>query len=302
MTKLTQLTLMILLVLHGSVVAVALEIKGGGAGIDPAALQPLCKQQYHYDHIDLLTEPNQTVSSDTSRASLCLCGTDFAAMEPSLSINTTSSPPLANAQHTGFHDLLLQEAFCRIGKKITIPRLSGRTSLNLANQGIDDGTALRIIAMLKEPYPNLLPIPESIMTFDFVAFSRRDDIEISGWSSLEPYNVAFNRGWIILEKNITQAKSITMTKDSEQLFNLLKNDRVDIIVYEKWEGLQHLKHYNIEGGKLLAPPLASKKLHAFLHMKHQALLEPLAQALAEMKADGSYWPIYFQTLAPLVTE
>ena len=114
--------------------------------------------------------------------------------------------------------------------------------------------------------------------------------------------MAYNRGWIILEKNITDAKSVVRADNTEQLFSLLKNNRVDLIVYEKWQGRHQLKARAIEGVRQIEPPLASHKLYAYLNRRHQALAAPLAKAFANMKAEGVYWPIYHQTLAPLTFE
>ena len=265
------------------------------------AVQALCRQDSHYSHVDV-TADSISGKGGKKASALCVCSPKWAAMRPSLRINTTSAEPLATAAGDGFHDLLTYEAFCRIGKKVTVSQVSGLTALNLANQGVDDGTVLRIKGMIEDKFPNLVIVPESMMVWDFVAFTALLDVQIKDWSSLKPYNVAYNRGWIILEKNITDAKSVVRADNTEQLFSLLKNNRVDLIVYEKWQGRHQLKARAIEGVRQIEPPLASHKLYAYLNRRHQALAAPLAKAFANMKAEGVYWPIYHQTLAPLTFE
>ena len=72
------------------------------------------------------------------------------------------------------------------------------------------------------------------MTYDFVVFARGGIEFIPGdWSSLEPYDVAIINGWKILEKNVLATRSLTKVRDPQQLFDLLSQGRVDVVVYER---------------------------------------------------------------------
>ena len=64
-------------------------------------------------------------------------------------VNTTSGPPFANTDQTGFHDLLTKEAFKRIGLDVEIVWLPGERSLINLNSGLDDATVVRIAGLEK---------------------------------------------------------------------------------------------------------------------------------------------------------
>lgn len=221
--------------------------------------------------------------------------------QEALSVNTTSAPPLANEEQTGFQDLLTKEMFKRIGRDASIVWLPGERSLLNLNKGIDDATVVRI-AGLERKYPNLRRVPEPMMRWEFVAFTKNVDFKPSGWSSLKPYNVAIINGWKILESNVTGTLSLIKVKDSEQLFNLLLNDRADVIIYEKWGGLHFIASRDLKDVKPLEPPLANPEMFMYVHERHEALIPMLESALKQMKEDGTYQSIFDRTLLPLLID
>lgn len=215
-----------------------------------------------------------------------------------LAVNTFGTPPLSNGHCTGFHDLLTLELFHRLGLEVVIPRLPAGRALINANLGIDDGDLPRI-AGLSRLYPNLVRVPESILSYTFVAFTRRITTTTERWDALQPYHVGIVRGWKILEENIVNPRSLIKVKDPTQLFRLLKRDRAEVVVYEQWQGLQIAKDLAIEGLRILSPPLAEREMFLYLHKKHTNLAAKAAVVLKGMKEDGTYQRLFRETLAPL---
>ena len=56
--------------------------------------------------------------------------------DSSLVLSTFVGSPYSNQQKTGFYDLILQEAFSRIGRKIDIEHLPAERSITNANLGL----------------------------------------------------------------------------------------------------------------------------------------------------------------------
>jgi polar amino acid transport system substrate-binding protein len=216
----------------------------------------------------------------------------------SLTIASEIFPPFSTRDLTGFEDLLAIEMYRRIGIEIDIARLPSERVLANANEGIDDGTHSRVGGMA-EKFGNLVQIDESVLSRDYVAFSRHTDIEIADWGSLKPYNVAIINGWKILEWNIKGTKSLAKVKTTEQLFKMLESGRVDIIVYARWAGLHTVRELRLEGVRDLEAPLATRDVYWYLHKKHEALVPQAEAALREMKRDGTYQRIFEQTLGRL---
>ena len=126
-------------------------------------------------------------------------------------------------------------AFKRIGYELQTVRLPAERGLKNANSGIVDGEMSRV-AGLDKLYPGLMPVPEKIMDWQFVAFSYHVVPASQGWADLASKSVAHINGWKILEKKIPASAEITKTANATQLFNLLKRQRADCILYERWGG------------------------------------------------------------------
>ena len=222
----------------------------------------------------------------------------FALNSTTLTLNTTAAPPLSTQDQTGFLDLIATEALNRIGMTLETVHMPAQRSLFDSSRGLLDGELIRVKGMEKL-YPDLVPVPEKIMDMDFVAISKKKFKLDKGWNSLTSHSVAHIKGWKIFERKVPSITEKLSVKDIDQLFNCLKEDRAEIILYEKWAGLNKLKTNNIDSAKIISPPLATKEMYIFLHKKHQAIASKLAIALKEIKKDGTYQKIFNKVLLPL---
>jgi len=212
-----------------------------------------------------------------------------------LSLTTGGAPPLTAApNHPGFLSELAKALFKRIGVEVEVTTVPTERSLINVNSGIDDGDLFRVAGVEAE-YPNVIRVPEKIMDNDFVAFTKRTDIRIRGWADLQPYSVAYTTGWKIYDRNVKGVQELVTTPSINGLPSLLDKNRVDVILMDRWQGqwvLRQTGHQFI----LQEPPLARVEIFMYLNKKHAALVPRLAQALQDMKADGSYKKIYDATL------
>ena len=224
------------------------------------------------------------------------------AGEP-LVLNTASAPPLRDhGAVPGFQDQLIREAFQRLGIAVEIITLPAERALLNANAGIDDGNLIRV-AGLDSLYRNLRMVPEAVMVYDFVAFAQRDDIAIRGWQSLAPHSVGIIKGWKIVEANLPPTSELIHARNPRQVFRLLAEARVDVVIYEAWQGAYWIHTLGLDANiHELQPPLAREPMFAYLHERHSHLIPRLTRVLRAMKADGSYWRIARQTLCELRPE
>lgn len=231
-------------------------------------------------------------------AGLLLTLTARAEAGDTLVLNTGVRAPYTQPDRSGFLDRLVAELFQRVGLKaeVQVYEASERAMQN-ADAGIDDGMAMRIKGLEKQ-YPNLVRVPEKVIDNDFVVYSREHRFEVRGWDALAPYQVAHIIGWKVFENNLGGRRDITLVRNAEQLFELLRQDRTDVILYERWQGLWWARELALDA-RLLEPPLASTEMFIYLHRRHAPLVDKLAAALAAMKKDGSYRRIFGETLAPL---
>lgn len=206
-------------------------------------------------------------------------------------------PPMQSHNGEGFTNLVLKEALNRIGYKIAFRVLPNERSLISSNKGLSDGELHRTKGMEKT-YPNLIRVPEKLMDWKFVVFSKQDINTKQGWNSLKPYVTSFITGWKIFEYNVPKDVKISKVRSPDGLFTLLDKERTDIALYELWQGLELIKKHNYKDIKVSYPPLANKAMFTYLHKKHAHLVPKLAQSLKEMKKDGTYERLYQKILAP----
>lgn len=231
-------------------------------------------------------------------ATLLLISSSTFADKTLVISNGATKPPMHTDNFTGFIDIVLGEALNRIGYKLDTRGLPNERSLINADRGIIDGESNRI-AGLEKLYPNLIRVPEKIMDWQFVAFSEQDIDTTQGWNSLTPYVTSFITGWKIFEINVPKKTTITQIRHPEQLFILLNKKRIDVALYELWQGLGLIRKFKYNDIKALSPPLAHKEMFTYLNKKHAHLVPKLAQSLKEMKKDGTYARIHQRILSPL---
>ena len=229
-----------------------------------------------------------------------LAGLLFApfSVAEKLVLNAGSAAPFVREDGKGFYDLLVRELFRRMGMEAGVITLPSERSLLNANAGIEDGNIARIKGIEKK-YTNLVRVPGKVVDFEFMVYTKRADFPVTGWDSLKPYDVGFITGWKILEKNVTGTRSTARVRSREQLFALLDNQRVDVVIHDRWGGLWWLQQHkgNIH---YLEPPLDARELFLYLNKKHKDLVPLAASTLAAMKQDGEYQRIFDLTLKPLL--
>lgn len=205
------------------------------------------------------------------------------ADKPTVTVSTNNTPHDRQALHD-----LSKEAFRRIGMDFKLVSLPSERSLHSANLGEVDGEGLRI-AGLTGQYPNLVQVPERYIGISFVAFAKDATIKLDqGWESLKPHRVAFINGWKMFEANASGARSVSKVDKPEQLFLMLDSGRIDLALYTRADGLALVRNMGLGAIAPVAPALKDVDMYLYLNKKHEALVPKLAQALREMKADGSY--------------
>lgn len=230
-----------------------------------------------------------------------LFGAAAARADEVIVLNTGVGQPYTTADGRGFLDQLVAEVFRRVGRKarVEVYEASERAMIN-ANSGVDDGIAMRIRG-LEVQYPNLLRVDEKVIDNDFVAYSIRYNFRTADWNSLAPHHVAYIIGWKVFENHLPGGVQATKVKDARQLFSLLRQDRADVVLYERWQG-QWLGRESGLNLRPLEPPLARQEMFIYLHRKHAALVPRIERELVAMKRDGSYQRLVDATLTPVAAQ
>ncbi|MFB9244925.1 substrate-binding periplasmic protein [Massilia antarctica] len=180
-------------------------------------------------------------------------------------------------------ELVMAEAYRRIGRVLVVHKLPGERTLVMANEGRMDGELYRKVGMERE-YPNLMIVPVPLLTYEIVIFTRGTDFVVSGWDSLRPYTIGYVRGIKIVKEN-TEGMKTEAVPTMEQAFQKLTMGRTDIVVGNRLAGLAVAEALKIDEVRVLSPALASFPVYHYVNKNHAALVPALVTALQAMKAD-----------------
>jgi len=205
---------------------------------------------------------------------------------PIITLNDANKEPYTTMNNDGFLDVVLIEAFRRIGYQFKKVRLPPERGLLSANEGIVDGEVNRI-GGIEKIYTNLRRVPEKIRDSDFCVLSKNTDIK-NHPKELGQYVVGYIKGWKIYEKMMAGSEMTITANDPQQLFRLLKINRIEVALYTCMQGFILAKENNIEGIKVLEPRLKQREMFVFLNKKHEDLLPKLSKALKNIKQEGLY--------------
>ena len=176
---------------------------------------------------------------------------------------------------------VLREAYKSSSIDIEIKRYPGVRSLWNANEGITDGELFRFEGIDQE-YPNLRRVSVPITWSDVMVFTKNIQFSVKGWQSIKPYRIGYQKGVIVIENN-TKGMDVDSFRTAENEFKALDHGRIDIILEDRFLGLSTLKQLNIEGVRILEPPIIRVTLYHYIHKKHQHLVPKLEKALRQMK-------------------
>jgi len=226
--------------------------------------------------------------------------TVFAANAVELIINTTNKAPYSSVDGGGFLDYITQEIGRQSGSKLSIVTQPPERGLRNANSGQIDGDLTRING-ISTIYPNLVQVKEKIIEWEFAAFSKDPKI-LKSWKTAATIRIAFIKGWKIYEKKTQNKPYVRVARSPQQLFNLLKLDRADVVLYERWQGLALLRSMGISE-RVYHELIEKKDMFLYLHEKHKEKAVTFARILAQLKKDGVYFKKYRELLTPyLATE
>eukprot|EP00828_Plagiopyla_frontata_P031207 TRINITY_DN41046_c0_g1_i2.p2 TRINITY_DN41046_c0_g1~~TRINITY_DN41046_c0_g1_i2.p2 ORF type:complete len:275 (-),score=55.36 TRINITY_DN41046_c0_g1_i2:97-921(-) len=180
---------------------------------------------------------------------------------------------------------ILTEAYGRIGYDVRVEGVPAERALVMSDQGVVDGEAARV-PVIEAVCPNLIRVPTPLYMNRVVVFSRIGDIGLSdGWEGLYPYRVGVVRGYKFVDK-MTASMNRVVAPDYENLFSMLENGRLDIVVTEYFEALPALKELQPHNVRILLPPLAYNPMYHYLHKRHADLVPRIDKVLREMRREG----------------
>jgi polar amino acid transport system substrate-binding protein len=116
-------------------------------------------------------------------------------------------------------------------------------------------------------------------------FSKKVKFPVNGWNSLKPYKIGITRGIVILEKG-TAGMQRDISDGNDEMFIKLDNNRTDIAIVNRVQGLMTIKKLNLSDIQTLGPPVVVIKLYHYLHEKNAELVPKITEILKRMEKQG----------------
>lgn len=215
---------------------------------------------------------------------------------PVLTLNDSNHEPFTTKNNDGFTDIVLKEIFRRIGFRVNTVQLPPERGLLSANDGIIDGEVNRI-AGLNKLYKNLVRVPEKIRDSEFCALSK-DATIINTPDELNKRVVGHIKGWKIYDKMMEKSAKVITANSPQQLFQLLKINRIEVALYACAEGIERAKRLDMKDIHVLKPLFSQTELFIYLNKRHSSLVPKLGKALYDFKKEGLYMQLYREKILP----
>jgi len=207
---------------------------------------------------------------------------------PSLANESLPLGPLTlsrvkNDHKTSEAFLVLTEAYRRLGIEIISEELPAERAIQTAAAGKTDGEVARM-AGLEAFYPDLVRVPEPVISLEIVVFSAGLSFPVNGWESLRPYNFCYMHGIKAIEQ-ATKGMQRTATATTEDLVRQLRTGGCEVAVLgdQAWITVDRL---NAGPLRELEPPLEVLHLYHYLHRRHEGLVPRVAEELRKMRGEG----------------
>lgn len=192
---------------------------------------------------------------------------------------------------TLFHQLVrdrTMKVYERAGLKADFIALPHNRSLVSANDGTVDGDVGRVPSV-EEKYPNLVRVNVKLMDLNGAVYTIRPDIKTYDDSLLSTHRVGYVLGVRWTQKRM-QGKKATTVRDYPSLFEMLLQDRVDIILATEASADAVMNDLGDRAANIrkLQPFIFTAPIFHYVNKKNREIIPLLEKALDGLAAEGDW--------------
>lgn len=211
-----------------------------------------------------------------------------AAPPPALPVVRVAAPEGMDAT-VQVGELVLREAYRRIGYEMQLEKLPSLRSLAVVDAGKYDAELGRIAGM-EQQYSNLRVVPTSPLSLTVAALTLKPEIVVRDWEDLRGWRVAAQRGVKVVEAR-TAGMDVSFATTPDAMVRMLLAGRVDVVLGSPISMPAVLAGMRQRGElaadtRLLEREFYSMPVYHYVHTRNTHLIVPLEQALLAMRKDG----------------
>ncbi len=213
-----------------------------------------------------------------------LLGAVSHAESPDIASEPIRLVTAAGSVDTVIAEVILREAYGRLGYRVEVTRYPAERAIRMANQGRFDGEVQRIDGVA-DSYPNLVQLYPSINHVEGGVFTARDDLVIESWEDMRPYSCGIIRGIKFAERS-TEGMDRYIVGGYNRLFTMLTHERFDLAVSPFVSAAYNLKRGGFDNIRPAGPVLERFELYHYLHRSRTDLKPEIEAELARMSENG----------------
>lgn len=180
---------------------------------------------------------------------------------------------------------VVQAAAKRAGIPAAARLVPAERALAMANSGATDGDVGRIEGLEKQ-YPNLVRVPEPVFHYSAFAFALNKLDVAAGWESLRGHTVCIRRGIKLFELR-TEGMQRQVLEDEGSIVRMLRSGGCEMALLEPNNPVVKAELAAQPPLYKLLPPLEVTPLYLYLHKSHAGLVPRFAEALKQMRQEGT---------------
>lgn len=191
---------------------------------------------------------------------------------------------LAGSATAEVGERVMREAFRRIGLTMQLHDVPLPRGLPMADSGELDADLIRPKS-IDGRFPHLIRLSVPVVMLDFAAYGRTANIRSMGRDEMRRLAFGVPRGMLSAQK-LVEGLNATEGPTLAALFEMLSVGRFDIAVLPYAEAEVVIRQTKGPAVYIWPQYWGSEPLYFVLNRKHQALVAPLEQALAQMEGEG----------------
>ena len=192
-------------------------------------------------------------------------------------------------------EAILSQAYAELKQPVEFVELPVRRAMAMMLSGDLDGNMYRI-ASLAEEQPSLFRVEPALGMTEIRAYVANPDIKAAGWSQLAGLRVAYQRGALIVERNLPPTSQRLEGSNIGDQFRMLGRGMADVVLIVEPANNKPHALAKAAGAVRTDAALELIPLHHYLLNSHRDFGLRLGVVLARMSANGELQAIRAKAL------
>jgi ABC-type amino acid transport substrate-binding protein len=179
----------------------------------------------------------------------------------------------------------LAKAYSRLGIAIeTVVTEPSRALVN-SSSGTTDGEVVRI-ALVDDRYPSLVRVNVPLLSVTTYGYTNKPELLDKSVDMLKAFRAGHVRGAVFGELAARDSVEIWSADEPEQLFEMLKQDRIDVVYVREIRAEEMIARFGLEDVLPIPASFKEYPFYHYLHERHLELVPRVEKALRDLQGES----------------